>query len=192
MAEWTTQLPLNRYFATRASRGWAWRNALVPGSEGSRPVIDDGLTPATNPARLIVQIFVRSPETLHAIDLAVGNSQSDLASRRDLSDAFETSGSVTIGVGGVDYTFSLTGSDLSEPYQVPGSTPTVLWDALASATAATLTLRDFTPAAPSWTDDTGDAITGVAGTAISPVTVPAVDAGAVSYTHLTLPTICSV
>ena len=41
----------------------------------------------------------------------------------------------------------------------------------------TLIFRDFVPVAPSWTDDTGDAITGVAGTAISPVTVPAVDAG---------------
>ena len=35
--------------------------------------------------------------------------------------------------------------------------------------------RLFTPVAPSWADDTGDAISGTVGTAIAPVTVPAAD-----------------
>ena len=119
MAEQTFVLPANRYLAIGSSRGWAWRNALVPGSEGSRPVIDDGLTPATNPPRLITQVFVRSPTSLHAVDLDIGNTQTDATSGRDLSDAFEISGSVTIGVGGVDYTFPMTGSDLLNPTSFP-------------------------------------------------------------------------
>ena len=40
---------------------------------------------------------------------------------------------------------------------------------------ATITIRDFTPVAPSFSDDTGDAISGTVGTAITPVTVPAAD-----------------
>ena len=45
--------------------------------------------------------------------------------------------------------------------------------ALVTSQSGELTLRDFELTAPSFTDDTGDEISGTAGTAIAAVTVPA-------------------
>ena len=93
----------------------------------------------------------------------------------ELSSTFETAGSIAVTVGSDTWTFALAGADLTEPYTWSPSNSndvTAFYNAVASSTAVTLTLRDFVPTAPSFADDTGDAISAVVGTAITNITVP--------------------
>ena len=81
------------------------------------------------------------------------------------------------------------GADLADPYFLQESTPESVQFytdvfALTGNQAGTLVIRDFELVAPSWTDNTGDAITGTVGTAIAAVTVPAVDAGTPDPTYV--------
>ena len=100
----------------------------------------------------------------------------------DLTDAFEASGCIRLtgSPGSVDIA---VGNDASEPYQWEPSNlqeVTDFFNALsntAGTEAATITIRDFTPAAPAFADDTGDTITGTVGEAITAVTVPEATGG---------------
>ena len=96
-----------------------------------------------------------SATTYAASDLPSGISFD--ASTRELSGTPNTAGSGTV-------TITATNSGGSATYSQP-------YDFAAA------------PVAPSWTDDTGDTLTGTAGTAITPVTIPTVDAGASATTY---------
>ena len=114
----------------------------------------------------------------------------------NLSTLFETNGSIYLTAGGNAVQIALNGRDRTEPYSwIPSNVVEVMafYAALPNTgtIAGEIIIRDFIPlVAPSWTDDTGDAITGVAGTAITRVTVPAVNAGnpAPTYAASGLPT----
>ena len=109
----------------------------------------------------------------------------------DLSSAFEATGSITWVIGGSTLTVLLAGDDPTEPYLwMPANSVEVIafHDTLdgfvtGSDLPGTLTIRDFPPVVPSWTDNTGNDITGMVGTAIADVTVPAVDAGTPDPTY---------
>ena len=116
-----------------------------------------------------------------ALHISDPESESPSASGDDLSDAFETGGSLKIEAGSESISIQVQGIDVTEPYSwFPDNTDDVIAfvDTLANANAAqaaTLTIRDFVPVAPSFLDDAGDAISGTVGTAITPVTVPEAD-----------------
>ena len=59
--------------------------------------------------------------------------------------------------------------------EVAGFRAAVVALPVAERTPLSITIRDFTPVAPSFSDDTGDAISGTVGTAIANVTVPEAD-----------------
>ena len=118
--------------------------------------------------------------------MALGGSGGSGGSAKDLSDEFESNGSVEITVGVESMLFDIGGLDTSETYVYDlGQSVLDFMDAigldssssLAGTLAATVTLRDFVPSAPSFADDTGDAISGEVGTAITSVTVPAAAGG---------------
>lgn len=64
----------------------------------------------------------------------------------DLSDAFETDGALRVTVSGVQYTFSMNGADLFDPYILEfdgaGTDAALLFSAISSATDAILELSD--------------------------------------------------
>lgn len=97
--------------------------------------------------------------------------------RRDFTDAVEASGLFTLVADGQSVDFGIFNADMMDTYAwTPSNSAEIIafYNAIGTSNvAATLTLRDFAPAAPSFTDPTGDAITGTVGEAIAAITVPA-------------------
>ena len=165
---------------------------------GSRPSISSELSP-TGQSRFLGRIIIYADEGSFS---AAGRVTVDItgtqtgplgASNRDLTDAFETSGSLDFTSGGDGLSVELAGYDTTDPYNLDNQATTAFVGAVHDRTgnqAGTLTLRDFVPAAPAFADPTGDAISGTVGTAIPSVTVP-VAAGSPAPTYAavgTLPT----
>ena len=183
MAEQVFNLPASTY---NSARHWDFpKNAYLP--------VDSDLAPAGTDRFLA---FIGFGST-GLVRLFFTNSQAQAASLvgQDLTTEFETSGSIKIEADGHSLTVALAGADTQEPYEwTPSNSDEVIdfFNSLASyangALAGTLTLRDFEPVAPSFADDTGDAISGTAGTAIAAVTVPeAAGAPAPTYAASGLP-----
>ena len=163
MAQQTITLEASWYQQQGADREWR-----IP--EGSRPAIDSSLTPGE--ARFLAIVQVRNNGDLF---LNLEDAQTGFGNNEDLTTLFETSGSITVSGSGEEATADLAGTDLTEPYVVAaGAAGVTLHGALPSSgtAAGTIIIRDFVPAAPSFTDPTGDAISGTVGTAITDVTVP--------------------
>lgn len=116
--------------------------------------------------------------------LRISDSSSSIGTgaRFDLSDAFETNGQVEIVVGSNRLVVAgpnASGGTLLDPIEPYAWRPSnqseviAFYNAVSEGANGTVTLRDFTPVAPAFTDPTGDAITGTVGEAIAAVTVPA-------------------
>ena len=188
--EWSTPLPAAQYSNVNF-KFWEF------GADA--PVVDAGLTGGET--RTLFRVGLADFGNLVRLLLS-DSDPPGFDSGQDLSSLFETNGSLTITLPtGETATFALNGADTAEPY---GWIPTDAAELAAHATlyaalsdsigaqAGTLTLRDFVPVVPSWTDDTGDDITGTVGTAIAAVTVPAVDAGAPDPTYAQVGTVAGV
>ena len=169
MAEQTIALDAAWYTeAANSLVGW------VP-PPASRPQIDAALAP-TGTSRYLrsVHVFQNGEVYLRFSD----DRQSDsFSAQDDLTDAFEASGNFTISSGDASVSHSTAGGDLSDPYEFTvGSDATAFFTTVfartGSSEAGSVTLRDFVPAAPAFADDTGDAISGMVGTAIADITVP--------------------
>ena len=114
-----------------------------------------------------------------SFDDQVGGSDS---ANSDLTAEFEANGTVTIVSGSLSLTVALAGADLTDNYRwTPANSAEVtaffnaLRDRSVDQGAGTITIRDFELVAPSFSDDTGDAISSTVGTAIANVTVPEAD-----------------
>ena len=152
-------------------------------AEGSaRPSIDPDLRDDVGNTRLfgLLDMYANGSVTLR---IASSTTDPPAQPGHDLSSDFETSGSLEITAGTETVLVEMAGADLREPYVFfPSNSAevTAFYNAvfpLSGNPAATLIIRDFVPVAPSWTDDTGDAINGTVGTAISDVVVPETDEG---------------
>ena len=187
--EQTISLPGARY-RTRSGgqvREWDWSTVT------SDPAIDDALTPAGN--RYLVRLLFYRNTAATAGQIGIFFEESPSASfgtGDDLSAAFESGGSVTINLAtGETLTLLMSESDdATEEYRWDTGEDGLtlaefngIWNRLnANQVGSSVTIRDFAPGAadavaPSWTDSTGAAQSWTAGTAITDLVVPAVDAG---------------
>ena len=170
MAEQTIQLPASSYSESVSYVRWI--------TEGNAFAINANLrdNPSNSRFLRIFQIGSIGQVVISIYNVASGGT---FASGEDLSSLFETNGSVTITVGSRTLTVALGGADMRDVYLwTPANSDEVIAFynavfALPGNQAATLTLRDFVPVAPSFDDDTGDAISGNVGTAIANIVVPA-------------------
>ena len=112
----------------------------------------------------------------------------------DLTDAFEQTGTLQIDAASMSVLVALAGADSSAPYLfTPSNSDEVI--ALANALVAfgaepgtLIIIRDFVPAAPSFTDNTGDDQSWTQNTAIASVTIPrSSGAPAPAYTQAGVP-----
>ena len=172
MAEQTSQLSDANYTVNiNGYNGWIFH--------ANTPLIDEDLSPAGQTRRLFVLLFDDFGNGRYRVgfteDLNPGTSD---ATGQDLSDLFEAQGTFSVVFGGVTYQFTLDGADTSEPYDKenePDSTALSTALVAASTRDASVTFRDFVPAAPSFADDTGDDQSWTVGTAITPIQVPEAD-----------------
>lgn len=130
-------LPSNLYVYASSNSQWGF-------DAGSRPVIDAALRAQADTTLWIFR--VRQNGSLH-IELTGQNNNT----RRDLTDAFETNGSVMVTAGTDTVTAALAGADMAEPYDwTPSNSAevTAFFNALPTMSgnqAATLVIRDYTP-----------------------------------------------
>ena len=169
MAEQTIQLLDSWYSAGSGVKRWN-----PPSSDN--PAIDNALAQAGT-ERTLANIFYNSNTNIFGMDIA---SPDVLGNPFDLSDAFENSGSITLTAGGNSIT--LRPNDTSDPYhdwhdQTEVAAFFASLSTVDSSESGTLVIRDFVPSAPTFTDETGDAITGTVGQAIASVTVPEATGG---------------
>ena len=132
----------------------------------------------------------RSFDTL-SVTLGSSASSDDV---RDLSDLFESDGSIEVQVSGQTLLVIAAGRDTEEPYIYTFNALLDTWlldilpgsDDLSGTLAATVIVRDYIPAAPHFVDDTGDTIAAERdGDAIPDVVVP--EAAAVGRNSLQIP-----
>ena len=139
---------------------------------------------ASNPIAYVRIFWIQLGSGGPALTLRLASSDSGIGAENgpDLTDALEASLDFTLEVGSETLEVSFAdavSTDDSEPYSVSydsnGVTGTAISQFLADLPiglhATTLTLDDGI-SAPSFADDTGDAISGTVGTAIANVTVP--------------------
>ena len=115
-------------------------------------------------------VILRITDSLDSLGLGDGPGD-------DLSDLFETDGSITITVNGASVTL-LMGGDRSDPYSIGGTANMALgkawFDALPDTiTSASLTLRDFVPVAVTPVPLAGRLTTALTVAASAPVAVGA-------------------
>lgn len=143
MAEQVFNATHSQYIAESDAHRWLF-------TPGSRLLINDDLTPATNPTRLLSTIRIYDDGR---IQVGIAQDQAEHALNtpaRDLSDLVEMSGSFEFEVDGNTLLEPLAGADQTEPYEyTPSDTTNVLdfYGAVTSATDKSLifTLRDFVP-----------------------------------------------
>ena len=173
MAEQILTLAAARFDAQTNSANWSYSGQssfqIAEGLRASTSSYFDTLSISRT------QIVLRIRNTLSGIDSV----------RRDLTAEFENNGSIQIDAEGESLLVPIGGLDTVEPYifNITDADDLANMDAFVDAlngeadgtVEGTLTLRDFTPAPPSFTDDTGDAISGTVGEAIASVVVPEAD-----------------
>ena len=112
----------------------------------------------------------------YAITLNLSDNSGFDVQNVDLSELFESAGQFVVVADGQTLTINMEGRDTTEPYQITDAAVQSFYDYFTGEAngshAAAITVRDFVPAAPSFADDTGDAIDGTVGTAIADITVP--------------------
>ena len=154
-------------------RGWH-----LLGSD--RILVNNDLTSSSNPTRYLAIIYITVDGHI-SLRFASDLTEAAAQAGDDLSDTFEASGSIEFSIGEHSFIASLAGADTSEPY---AWFPTNVADVIAVFSAApaadgaasgSLVIRDYVPVAPSFDDDTGDAISGTVDVAITSVTVPEAD-----------------
>ena len=185
MARVTLNLPAN------------WYSQFTSGAGNSQIIYGDSSKPRTLeiPTALmagstrgyfegIVLYYVGSLRGFLSLNISVASPTFTGSVGPDLSTAWETNGFIQLTASdGTSFTVPSTDiTDRSESYLIDVTDEDGLVafaNHIRSLTdkSATLVLDDGAAVAPSWNDNTGDAITGLAGTAIIPITVPAVDAG---------------
>ena len=181
MARQTIPLPATVYNRFLQSDGiidhrrWRWL------THSASPVIDGRLVDTEDEVRLEICgiTFVPAGYGLRLY----------LRGDNDFTSQMEQNGTITITLStGESGTFAIGGMDVDEPYlwsptnQADASALYAAMSTVSGTEAGTLIFDDGL-VAPSWTDNTGDDITGTLGTAIADVTVPAVDAGVPDPTY---------
>ena len=163
-------------------------------SSPDRPSIDAALLAGAGPAFFALLNIGRTVAASNVLRTASSQAEQSGTAGPDLSSAVEdgaasitiTAGSLSLTLAGPNHSGNIV-DDALEPYVWRGgvgedtlrsdfATSYLALDATTKA-GTTLTFRDFEPVSPSWDDNTGDAISGTVGTAISSVTVPEVDDG---------------
>ena len=139
MATWTVELEASSYFSFANLRVWLL-------SAGSRPQVPAALVPVGTDRFLQgVALFTSShPSTPNTFGLEISENQTD-DSLSDLSNLWETQGSIHLISGSDEVTYNVAGSDTADPYNFTDNIFGVFADALAARTgdqSATLTLDD--------------------------------------------------
>ena len=150
MAEQTINAPASWFDSSSRLIRW-----VAP--VGSRPVIISALRGSAT--RVFQQLALQNSGQF---DLYIESSQNSFGLRADLSNAFETDGSIECTVQGRSLLVALAGFDRDESYHVSPSNVAEItaFEAYvrglnANQRAATITLRDFVPStAPIPTTDT--------------------------------------
>ena len=154
-----------------------------------QPPAADRAIPTTLGSGFLRQFFFRTVNAAIFLRISQTDFGDGVQAGPDLTSAWEQSDvAITLDAPGLSYTIGGPNSsdsliaDSTEPYSwsLAASELTAIgefiaaWNSLTDADKATttLTLDDGADIAPSFSDDTGDAISGTVGTAITPVTVP--------------------
>ena len=127
-------------------------------STNQRPAIIAALKRNSGDVRVLANLDFRANGQF---GLVITNTQTGFPAGQDLSDLFETSGSIEITVQGRSLLVALAGADMTEPYNwTPANSAEVTaFEAYvrglsADQRGATITLRDFVPVPPGSTEQT--------------------------------------